>query len=351
MRIHKLHSICAGALFCLFIISCNKDEKNDTSRSELTLAFSVDDPRTTFLHDSVTNRIYCFTPLAKSEIVSYDYEQKKVLLRVSKNLEESLNDREVALGVFDGIREIYIGHNRNIIIYNADNLSKKDSIVQPDTVNFLRFTTFANLQDSFLIATCCGSKVYPVLEPRSRVFNRRSKSMIPSGNFADVCTDMKAYSTVNQFGEKEYGVLSNILNSSDLQFSLERYDKNGNNIDAKYSFYTWETWLLPLGVSNESPYIIVGKNLYSKQDLSFIGSLSGEIVDYYITPSGGKIYGFTLSGTIEVYNYPSLVKEKTIRAPIGAGGSIAPSKLYHDGQNFIEIFKNGDSVMMYIVKE
>lgn len=339
----KYQLICTSIL--VFVLSCNPQGNPDSEEPKgLASAFNINYWDGHLFFDTLANRLYYVPRLEHEDIISYDYEQKKILARAPKGFSESFNDSEAAFGYFQGRRELYIGHGSTINIYSAENLSLIDSITTPDDIGFLRFTSMANLHDSLIFITCCGNVSGVHGLDRSRVYHRSEKKMVPGDHHGDNCATIRTFEIGG--AEKNYGVI--LMINYYNQFALERYDHKGNLVDVKYSEYTWLNWDKPIGVSDGSPYFIVSSDgqLISKQDLSPIGVLGSDCLDYHLSLTGDKIYGLGRFGSIEVYDYPSLQKIKTIAPPVGVGNAFVPYRIFQDGNQLIRIFYNNAGVFM-----
>ncbi len=330
----------------LLIFSCKKDTAPAPNPAD-GLIYAFEKSYITYvIHDPANHRLYGIQWEKDGSIISYDYEQQKIVGMESKKLSEEFFQYEAAAGVFAGKNELYLAQGKTIYIYSTDNLRKTDSIVVTNP-EFIRIMAMDRLQDSMLFIGGCGSIEFPPQTLRTRAVNRRKKQVVSATHTGDNCMMIRTFKPDNQTGTQEYGVF---ILGGDGKFALERYDGAGNLIDVKSAEYHDQPTVDIMGVSDNSPYVILESNgqIFLKEDLSFVDSLSGQHIDYYLTPGGDKIYALAFNGQIDVYEYPSLTLTKVIKAPVDYGYHAFPQRLFYDGKRLIAVFSDLQNIYIYL---
>lgn len=259
------------------------------------------------LVDTISHRIFLFTEGANTSIIGYDY--KNHLITNWNPITNKISDGNICLGWYKNNLEIYVGNENKVDIYNADNLTLKESIrvFNQAGSNDDRYVSNVQFEEpNLLFVNTCNYHL------GISCIDRETKQQISTVPQGSNCMGSISYS---EFGKNEIGLISTSYYSENNRlFKLDRFDIEGNFLDNTIVNDSKGLGSWNFMRDGNTEYFISSRNgsLVSKADFSQLGTLPSYTVSDIITyNNGNKIYAMERE-RIRIYSFPSLLNLSSI---------------------------------------
>lgn len=299
-------------LFCLIIslaIQCKKEKQIIPENQEFFKAFSMKDPDSHVVIDTLTNFLYFYDNEDK-KVFNYNYETFSV---GGQSLENPyhLTNYQFGAGYYNDEPEIYVGTGQSISIFDGITLDFKDSIRIFDSSDSRIVVSIEPSINNLIFIGACNSSFNANNSPKgSLVLNRQTKEIISQAFFGANCMRLRTY--VNNDGNS-IDVIG--IGFGNPVLTLDKYDYTGNVFENNKDFFPDATTSKHLIKTNSDiDYFITSSqgNIFSKEDLSLINTLDSEYRDIVISNDNKKFYGLSsFEKKLEIVNYPSKTIDST----------------------------------------
>lgn len=301
----------------LTTLSCDKKD-NLPEKPILDEAFfkiaDISEPYREALYDTEKDLIYIISRNEKGKMFSYNYSEFHMAAEGTKE-DFFILDYPVAFGEYQGEKELLLGGDKFVYIYNAKTLKLKT-----------RFRVFADSDEQFVASLdfrppnlifigACNTNA-AIGDKGTLVFDRTNGKQIDRASNGEQCLRVKTFIKVPETGQ--IGLFGLGFQTSSAGLTTDVYTSTGK---ALYSDIKWATYgsSPDILVTNEQvDYFITGSwgAIYKKGDVSYIGTLDGDhYYDFFLNDDGSRIYGIAEPPSIKIFAFPSLELLGTVSLP------------------------------------
>lgn len=239
------------------------------------------------------------------DLATYNYQTEEIRQRTPLPLTPSRLSYHFDIGYNNnGAPEVYIGQINKIIILDGISLARKDSMTVFKAPYRRLISSLETSANNFFVVGAC--------ENRAILFNGDTERITAEPVNEHHCVATQSY--VNHT-ENTIGVISIGYDSwhTPIIVTLDKFDFTGQLMESQ-STSNVELVSYHLIVTNDNAdYFIIGRKIFSKQDLSEIAILNNEYIDMVISDDGQLIYGLLETGQqIHVINPNSGSIERNI---------------------------------------
>jgi len=320
------------------IIVPEEEPNMPTINKDYYRAFSMKDPYSEILHDSINNLIIV-ADRSEGEIISYNYRNHEVSATTTKDF--FISDYELAIFSTETKSEIYLANNKTIYTYDAISLELTDSINILDSADIRFISSIEAPNDNILLLGLCNSAASSN-KKGSISLNKKTKEIIAQASFGGNCLRLRSYA----LEQGNIGVIGVGHATSRPELVSDIYTENGEIIENNIEFFAEATTSLHLlKTSDLGDFFITGSegNIFNKANLEFFNSLNGVYRDVLINRTGTTLYGLSKNEKeIEKIDYNTLNTEQRISL------NHFPIRAFFDDNNLIVVYFNSASTGNFI---
>jgi hypothetical protein len=299
------------------LVSCDKQD-NMSEKIVIDEAYfkvaEISEPYREALYDKKSDLIYIISKNENGDMFSFSYSDFNIVAEGSKG-DFFTQDFPVAFGENNGNKELLVGGYKSVHIYDAKTFKLKEKFRVFEDNDQQNISSLDFRSPNLIFIGACNTNS-AIGDRGTLIFDRTDGQQIDRARSGEQCQRIKTF--VKDPATGQIGLFAIGFQTSNPGLITDVYNSNGEVLSSSMQWASHSTSPDILATNEQVDYFITGQlgDIYNKDDVSFIGTLDGELYyDFFLNDDGSRIYAILNPSSINVFEYPTLELLGTISPP------------------------------------